>query len=110
MVKKLTRDEAWNLLTEYNQKPELLKHALAVEAVMRHFARLNGEDEDLWGVVGLLHDLDYEQYPDEHCKKVAEIMRQHGVDEFYIHAVQSDRLNWSSLLSPSFQKRFRFGS
>ena len=89
MVKKLTRDEAWNLLTEYNQKPELLKHALAVEAVMRHFARLNGEDEDLWGVVGLLHDLEYEQYPDEHCKKVAEIMRQHGVDEFYIHAVQS---------------------
>lgn len=88
-MKKLTRDEAWNLLTEYNQKPELLKHALAVEAVMRHFARLNGEDEDFWGIVGLLHDLDYEQYPDEHCKKVAEIMRQHGVDEFYIHAVQS---------------------
>lgn len=68
-MKKLTRDEAWNLLTEYNQKPELLKHALAVEAVMRHFARLNGEDEELWGIVGLLHDLDYEQYPDEHCKK-----------------------------------------
>lgn len=88
-MKRLTREEAWNLLTEYNQSDALLKHALMVEAVMRHFAKLEGEDEDLWGVVGLLHDLDYEKYPEEHCKKTAEIMREHGVDEFYIHATCS---------------------
>lgn len=69
MEKKLSRDEAWALLTEYTKTPALQKHALAVEAVMSHFGRINGEDEETWGVVGLLHDLDYEKYPDEHCKK-----------------------------------------
>lgn len=57
---QLTREQAWELLTEYNQSDALLKHALAVEAVMRHFAAKHGEDADKWGVIGLLHDLDYE--------------------------------------------------
>ena len=60
MDKTITRSEAWELLGEYTKTPALLKHALAVEAVMKHFARLNGEDEEIWGIVGLLHDLDYE--------------------------------------------------
>ena len=58
-MNKLTREDAWNLLTEYTETPALQQHALMVEAVMRHFARLAGEDEDVWGVAGLLHDLDY---------------------------------------------------
>ena len=65
------------------------KHALAVEAVMKYFAKLNNEDVEKWGVVGLLHDLDYEQFPEEHCHKVVEIMQEEGIDDFYIHAVCS---------------------
>lgn len=89
MGKELTRDEAWLLLTEYTETSSLRKHALTVEAVMRHFASIQGEDVEKWGIVGLLHDLDYEKYPDEHCKKEAEIMRERGIDEEYIHAVCS---------------------
>lgn len=89
MDKKMSRDEAWKLLTDYTKTPALQKHAMAVEAVMAHFARLNGEDEDIWGVAGLLHDLDYEQYPEEHCHKAEEIMLNHGVDEIYIRAMKS---------------------
>ena len=87
MEKKLERKAAWELLTEYTKTPALLSHALAVEAIMRHFARLNGEDEEVWGVAGLLHDLDYEKYPQEHCKKAEEIMRERGIDEVYIRAM-----------------------
>lgn len=89
MGKMLTRQEAWELLTKYTKTPNLQKHALAVEAVMKHFAKLNYEDVEKWGVVGLLHDLDYEQYPEEHCHKVVEIMQEEGIDDFYIHAVCS---------------------
>ena len=84
-----TRDEAYALLTEYNQSDALIKHALAVEAVMRHFAAILSEDADKWGVIGLLHDIDYQMYPDEHCKKAAEILKERGVGEEYIHAVVS---------------------
>lgn len=87
MDKKLSREEAWELLCEYTKTPALRKHALAVEAVMAHFARLDGEDEEIWGVAGLLHDLDYEKYPEEHCKKSAEIMQERGIDEIYIRAM-----------------------
>ncbi len=89
MEKVLSRDEAWQLLTEYVKTPALQNHALAVEAAMRGFAKVNGEDEELWGVVGLIHDIDYEMYPEEHCKKGEEILREKGVDEFYIHAMNS---------------------
>lgn len=76
-------------MTRYTKTPSLQKHALAVEAVMKHFAKLNNEDVEKWGVVGLLHDLDYEQYSEEHCHKVVEIMQEEGIDDFYIHAVCS---------------------
>ncbi len=87
MEKKLSREDAWKLLTDYTKTPALQTHALAVESVMSHFARLNGEDAEVWGVAGLLHDLDYEQFPEEHCKKALEIMREHDIDEVYIRAM-----------------------
>ena len=84
-----TRAEAWNILWEYNEDEHLINHALAVEGVMRYFATLYNEDQEKWGVVGLLHDLDYEKYPDEHCKKVVEIMREKNLDEELIRSVVS---------------------
>lgn len=89
MEKILNREEAWVLLGQYMKDEALLRHAMAVEGVMRHYARIYGEDEELWGVVGLLHDLDYEMYPDQHCVKAAEILHEHGVDESIIRAVVS---------------------
>ena len=87
----LTREEAWALLTEYNKDHFHLKHAVTVEGVMRYFARElgYGDEEDFWGIVGLLHDLDFEQFPEEHCIKEQEIMREHGIDESIIHATAS---------------------
>ena len=81
-----TREQAWQLLNQYNASDALIKHALAVEGVMRYYARIYGQDEELWAIVGLLHDLDYEQYPDQHCQKTAEIMRQQGYDEIIVRA------------------------
>lgn len=87
-MNKMSREEAWKLLTEYTKTPALRKHALAVEAILSHFARLNDEDSEVWGVAGLLHDLDYEKFPDQHCQKAEEIMRESGVDETYIRAMK----------------------
>ena len=84
-----TRDETLALLTSHNTTDRSLSHALAVEAVMRHFARAAGEDEDLWGVVGLIHDVDYEQFPDQHCRKAPEILAAHGWPAELIRAVVS---------------------
>jgi putative nucleotidyltransferase with HDIG domain len=84
-----TRNEAWELLTEHNKEERTLKHALAVEGVMRHFAQKMGGDEERWGIVGLIHDLDYEQFPDQHCSKTGEILREHGWPEDYIRAAVS---------------------
>ena len=89
MGKGINREEALRLLKEYNQDESLIRHALAVEAVMRHFATLFGEDVEKWGVVGLIHDLDYERYPEEHCQKVKEILLEKGWPDEYIHAAQS---------------------
>ncbi|MDN5351495.1 MAG: hypothetical protein PWQ12_413 [Clostridiales bacterium] len=88
---KLTRDEAYALLTAYNEDPFHLKHATVVEGVMRYFARKLGyeETEDFWGLVGLLHDLDFGKYPEAHCIKSQEIMREHGIEEPLIHATAS---------------------
>ena len=83
------REEAYKLLTEYNTKKGLIKHALAVEGVMRYFARSRGEDEEKWGIIGLIHDFDYELFPDEHCIKTEEILREHSWPEEYIRAVVS---------------------
>ncbi|MCI8817321.1 MAG: hydrolase [Angelakisella sp.] len=94
------REQAWEWLCQYNQSDSLRKHGLTVEGVMRHFAALNGEDPDLWGVVGLLHDLDYEQYPDQHCAKVQEILGEKGVDEAVIRAVASHGYGMCSDIEP----------
>lgn len=87
----ITRDEAWTLLSEYNKEPFHLQHAVTVEGVMRWFAEKLGfqKEADFWGIVGLLHDLDFEQYPEQHCIKEQEIMRERGLDEKLIHAVAS---------------------
>ena len=86
---KPTREQAFSLLTEYNKTEGLIKHALAVEGVMRYFARKHGEDEEKWAVIGLVHDLDYEQFPEEHCRKTEEILKKHDYPEEYIRAVMS---------------------
>ncbi len=84
-----TRQEALALLKEYNQSESLIKHALAVESVMRYSARKRGEDEDKWGIIGLVHDLDYEKFPEEHCRKSREILESQNWPEEYIRAVVS---------------------
>ena len=91
MSKELTRDEALELLQKWNQEPFHLKHAVTVEGVMRYFANELGyaEEADFWGIVGLLHDLDFEKFPDQHCIKEQEILREYGADERLIHAVAS---------------------
>lgn len=87
----MTRDEAWALLTEFNKDAFHLRHAVTVEGVMRWYAeKLGYSDEvDLWGIVGLLHDLDFEMFPEQHCIKEQEIMRSRGVDERIVHATAS---------------------
>jgi predicted hydrolase (HD superfamily) len=89
MTQTPTREAAWRLLVEYNASDSLQRHALAVEGVMRHQARKHGEDEDLWGLVGMLHDLDYERFPEQHCVKAREIMEQRGWPEVCVRAVVS---------------------
>jgi putative nucleotidyltransferase with HDIG domain len=84
-----SRDDAWALLCEFNRTDALRKHALAVEAVMRHWARKRGADEELWGIVGLVHDLDYELFPEVHCHKTTEILRERGWPEALVRAVMS---------------------
>lgn len=85
-----TREQAWELLTRYNQSESLRRHALAVEGTMRALsARFPGADPDEWGMAGLLHDLDYEKYPDQHCHKAAEILQEDGYDNTLIRAVMS---------------------
>ena len=85
----IERDKAIELFKKYNSEESLFKHALSVEAVMRYFARKNKEDEDEWGMVGLLHDMDYEMYPNEHCVKVKEILEKENLPESFIRAIQS---------------------
>lgn len=87
----MTRDQAWALLTQYNKEPFHLRHAITVEHVMGWFAQKlgYGEEKEFWSQVGLLHDLDFEMWPDEHCVKSQELMREAGVDEAMIRATAS---------------------
>lgn len=87
----MTREEAWNLLTEYNKEKFHLEHAQIIEQTMKYFANElgYGEEAEFWGIVGLLHDLDFERYPKEHCVKEQEIMRERGVDAGIIRAAAS---------------------
>lgn len=89
MSRTPTREDAWKLIQEYVPSEALQRHALAVEAVMRHMARKAGEDEEKWGIIGLVHDLDYDRYPEQHCVKVVEILQAHDWPEDYIRAVVS---------------------
>ena len=84
-----SREGAYTLLTKYNKNQSLIKHALAVEGVMRYIAGKLGEDEEKWGIVGLIHDLDYEKYPDQHCHKTEEILKENNWPDEYIRAVVS---------------------
>lgn len=90
-MEHITREEAFTLLKKYNKDPFHIQHALTVEAVMKWYARElgYGEDEEYWGIVGLLHDIDFELYPAEHCLKAPELLREAGVSEDIIHAVCS---------------------
>ncbi|MCL2324169.1 MAG: hydrolase [Actinomycetia bacterium] len=89
MTLPLTDAQAEELLDRYNSSDSLRKHGRAVRGMMRHFAGVYGEDVDYWGQVGLLHDLDYEQWPDEHCHKTPELLREAGYDEAFVRAVIS---------------------
>jgi predicted hydrolase (HD superfamily) len=84
-----TRASAFELFKKYNQSESLLKHALSVEGVMRYMAKKHGEDEEKWGIVGLVHDLDYEMYPDQHCKMTEKILKDSNWPEEYIRAILS---------------------
>jgi predicted hydrolase (HD superfamily) len=90
-MSNISREEALELLKEYNQDSFHIKHALTVEGVMKYFAEKlgYGEEKEMWGIVGLLHDLDFEKYPEQHCIKEQEIMRERGIDEKIIHATAS---------------------
>ena len=85
----MNREEAVELLKKYNKEEFHIRHAYTVEQVMKYFARENGEDEEFWGLVGLLHDIDFEEYPDEHCKKAPELLKEIDCSEDLIHAVCS---------------------
>ncbi|MDI6604005.1 MAG: HDIG domain-containing protein [Thermoanaerobacteraceae bacterium] len=95
------REDAYNLLRKYNKNESLIHHALAVEAVMRHFAELFNEDKEKWGIIGLLHDLDYEIYPHEHCKKVKEILKENNYPDDYINAIVSHGWKICSSVEPT---------
>lgn len=97
---KPTREEALQLLKQYNTADGLIKHALSVEAVMRYIAEKLGEDVELWGIIGLVHDIDYEMYPREHCKKCIEIFSENHWPEEYIRAVVSHGWGTCSDIQP----------
>lgn len=104
-MSQITRDQAWSLLTEFNKEQFHLKHALIVEGTMRYFAKLLGyaDEEDFWGIVGLLHDLDFEQYPEKHCIKQQQIMRERGIDEAIIRATASHGYGITVDIKPEHQ-------
>jgi len=91
MKKTISRDQAWELLTRHNREPFHLQHAETLEGVMKWFADSlgYGEERDYWGVVGLLHDIDFERFPEQHCLKAPELLREAGVGEDVIRSVVS---------------------
>ena len=101
----LTRSEAWELLTKYNKEPFHLRHALTVEGIMKYFAKELGyaDEADFWAQVGLLHDLDFEQWPEQHCTKEQELMREKGIDERIIHATASHGWNLTVDIKPEHE-------
>ena len=95
-MEHITREEAYDLLKKYNKDPFHIQHALTVENVMKWYAEELGfgADAEYWGIVGLLHDIDFELYPEEHCIKSQDIMKERGIDEKIIHATASHGYAW----------------
>ena len=111
MEKQQSRVEAFALLCEYNQQDSLIRHGLAVEAVMRYFAEKTGEDTEKWGVIGLCHDLDYEKYPDRHCTMTRKILEEKGWPESYIRAIVSHGWGMCSDVEPlEYMERVLFAT
>lgn len=105
MSKQLTRDEAWDLLCQYNKDAFHLKHAQIVEGVMEYYSEQlgYGDEKSFWGLVGLLHDLDFEMYPEEHCIKSQEIMRENNLDESLIRATSSHGYGFTVTIKPEHE-------
>ena len=97
---ELTREQALALLKKYNQEPFHIQHALTVEGVMRWYAQEMGEDVDFWGLCGLLHDVDFEQYPDQHCKKAPELLAEVNASPEMVHAICSHGYGLCSDVEP----------
>jgi len=99
-----SREQAYDLLSKYNKSSSLIIHALTVEAVMLHFAEILEEpDKEKWGIIGLVHDVDYEMYPEQHCIKAREILKDHNWPEEYIHAVESHGWGMCSNVEPNYR-------
>ncbi len=96
----ITREQALSLLKKYNQEPFHILHALTVEGTLRWFAKEMGEDEEFWGLCGLLHDVDFEKYPDEHCKKAPELLAEINASPEMVHAVCSHAFGLCSDVEP----------
>ncbi len=105
MASKLTREEAFALLRKYNKEPFHIQHALTVEGVMRWYAKElgYGDEEEYWGITGLLHDIDFELYPEEHCKKAPELLKEGGVGEDMIYSICSHGYGICSDLEPKHE-------
>ena len=99
----MDRKIAIDLIKKYNKEEFHLRHALTVEGVMKYFARENGEDEEFWGLVGLLHDVDFEQYPDEHCKKAPELLKEINASDEMVHAICSHGYGICSDVKPEHE-------
>ncbi len=99
-MNKMNRDEAMDLFHKYNETDSLRRHGYAVMAVMEHFAKEQGEDIEYWGNIGLLHDLDYEKFPEDHCVKTREILEQHGTPEEMIHSIESHAYGMCTTVKP----------
>ena len=111
MTSNLSRAEALEILKKYNKEPFHIRHGLTVEGVMRYFARESGNeaDEEYWGIAGLLHDIDFELYPEQHCKKAPELLREAGVSEEMIYSVCSHGYGLCSDLEPKhFMEKILF--
>lgn len=106
MADQRSREEALAILGKYIKSETLVRHCVTVEGVMRHFAELNGADPDEWGLLGLLHDLDFELYPEIHCVKVVELLKEEGFSDDFIHSVQSHGYGLCSDVEPVSRKEW----
>ena len=99
----MERKEALELLRKYNKEPFHILHGLTVEGTMRYFAKQYGEDEEYWGIVGLLHDIDFEMYPEEHCTKCIEILKENNISDEMIYSIRSHAYGLCSDAKPEKQ-------